>query len=405
MLTNPVGGPPVGAGVTARAGETSASAAESPYRGRIALPLADDWTAALPDEGRWAISRLELGTPLIVGDVVLGGTSRKAGLHVWERNTGRLSRIVPTLGPVQCAPVVLEDGYLVADALGGVKRLGSDWTTRWAVEVGGAVTRPPLVVGDLIFVSTSADSVVALDLSTGASRWTRRRPIARASTELAILGAPSPVLEPASGRILAGFSDGALEALTQDGGVPVWTVQVGSGKFPDLQGEPVVVDGLVVAASYGGGALAFDAATQEVRWRDPELGAVGPMARDLLGLVTSDAAGRLVAVDPENGEHTWTWERPDAQLGPPAIDGAFVFVGDVSGTIHAVDRYGGELRWSWAPADGTRIAGIAAQPAIEGRQLVVPTAGGRLISLIGVQTVGDDRRELPSLRPDRPLGW
>ncbi len=365
--------------------------------------MAEDWATELPDDGRWALSRLELGTPAIHGGLVLGGSSRKTGLHLWDRASGRLLRVIPTEGPVQCPPVAVEGGWLVADALGGVLRLDAAWKSVWKAQVGGAVSRPPLVTADLVIVSTSADTIVALGLHDGVVKWTHRRPITRSSTDLAILGSPTPVL--AGDRVLAGFSDGALEALTLDGGVALWSSQVGDGKFPDLQAEPLVIDDLVVVASYGGGTRGLDLATQEVRWRDPELGAVGPMALDALGVVTSDASGRLIAFDPATGTRTWTWERPDAQFGPPAIAGSTVFVGDVSGTLYGVDRYDGTLRWTWQPPDGTRIAGIAAQPLVVDRQLIVPTAGGRLVSLIGAASTGDDHRESPSSRPDRPLGW
>ena len=55
--------------------------------------------------------------------------------------------------------------------------------------------------------------------------------------------------------------------------------------------------------------------------------------------------------------------------------------------------------------DGTKLAGIAALPVVVDRQVLVPTAVGRLISLIGASDRGEDHGESAATRGDRVLGW
>ncbi len=105
------------------------------------------------------------------------------------------------------------------------------------------------------------------------------------------------------------------------------------------------------------------------------------------------------------GEVEWTWEKKGRLFGPPRRAGGNILVADVAGTLYALDRYEGTLQWMWRPSDGTRIAGIASTIAVDGRQVVFPTAGGRLVSLIAESGLMSDRSEEPAWRGDRPLGW
>lgn len=373
------------------------------YRGDLQLPLAEDWAAALPDEGRWAVSRLEVGAAFVDGDEVWIGSSRRAGLSILDRASGRLVRTLQTSGPVQCPPARIGEERVVVDTFGQVRRLGPDGAERWAWAAPAGVFRTPSVIEGRIYLALGNDTAAALDAETGAVAWIHKRAVARTSQELAILGAPTPVV--VDGTAIVGFSDGLVAGFGAADGVERWRVQVGRGKFPDIQAEPIASASVIVAAAFGGPMVGLDPQTLQARWTLEDVGAVATMASDDLGLVTADGRGRLVAVDPRTGAIQWTWELADTQLGPPTIHGDAVFVGDVSGTLHAVDRRTGEAKYKLQPADGTRLAGIAAAPTVDGRQILIPTAGGRLLSLMGAAPSGETLGEHASHRPDRPLGW
>jgi outer membrane protein assembly factor BamB len=110
-------------------------------------------------------------------------------------------------------------------------------------------------------------------------------------------------------------------------------------------------------------------------------------------------------LDADTGEAVWTFEKENAQFGALTRSGGSILVGDVIGTLYAIDRFEGDEQWRFRPRDGTRLMGVAAVPAVDGRQVLFPSAGGTLWSLVaGSSSLTDDSEE-PAARPDRSLGW
>jgi len=375
------------------------------YSGSLRFPLSEDWQWQMPDRGIWSISRLELSSAVVHDDLVLIGNSRSPGVFVLERQTGRQLRTVMMEGPVQAPPVRLPDGWLVVDVFGNLQRFGDDFSAVWKepYACGGAVFRSPVVDGDQVLVATSNDVLVALSLADGTWRWNHKRSVPRGQQDLAILGAPAPVLF--GEEVLQGFSDGYVVGIDRNNGSELWAVAVGDGKFPDIQAEVVVHDQLLIAAAFGGPVVAIDARTHAIRWRNEDSGAVATMVFAGDSLYTSDGGGRLQSIDPNSGASQWQWEPRETQLGPPTRSGSVLLVGDAAGTLHGVDRYEGKELWRYRPADGSRLAGVAAAATVEGRQLLFSSAGGTLHSLIAGARSASDLREEPGHRDDRQLGW
>jgi outer membrane protein assembly factor BamB len=378
---------------------------EARYGGAFRLPLTEEWTWELPDEGRWALARLELSTPVVHEDRVYVGSSRKAGLFALDRISGLLQAVVGTRGPVQSAPLRLDDGWLVADTFGQLQRYDDDWKPVWAEprELGSGVYRPPLVDSGRIYISTASDEVQSIDLATGQWQWTARHEAPRGSQELAILGAPAPVK--VGDELVAGFSDGAVRGLDPASGRELWRVQVGTGGFPDVQAEAVLVDDTLVVAAFGGPMIGLDPVGRTERWRNTEAGATSTMAVASGWVYAADAKGRVLAVDAATGEQVWSYEWRDAQFGPPVRAGGTILVGDVAGTLFALDRFEGKEQWRHRPMDGGRLSGVAAAPAVVERQVLFPSAGGTVHSLIAQPGDFGDPSEEPAQRADRVLGW
>jgi outer membrane protein assembly factor BamB len=312
---------------------------------------------------------------------------------------------VELAGPVQAKPVQLDGDWLVADTFGNVVRLDADFSPVWtsAYGAGAAIYRAPVKVGDQLILSTGADTVVGIDFATGTWQWSFTREIARGALDLAILGSPAAVQS--GEEVVVGFSDGSVIALDPKNGVEQWREQIGSGKFPDIQAEALVVGDLIITGAFGGPLVALDAKTRERRWENAEAGATSVMTEAGGMIYTTDLQGRLLCLDSSTGLEVWKWEYKEAQLGAPVRVGGSILIGDVGGTLHAVDRFDGSLQWSYQPMDGTRLAGIAAPVTVSGRQVLFTTAGGSLRSLIAEELWGGLRDEEPAHRPDRSLGW
>jgi outer membrane protein assembly factor BamB len=307
-------------------------------------------------------------------------------------------------GPVQAAPVALADGWLIVDVFGHMQRFDFEFNPIWTepYDCGAGVFRQPTIDGNQALVSTANDQVISIDLTKGTWRWSHKRSVTRGDQDLAILGAPAPTV--VGDAVVQGFSDGFVVGIDRDNGSELWALQVGDGRFPDIQAEVIEYDGMLIVAAFGGPTVALDASTQTVRWR-VDSGAVSTMSITDEGLYISTGRGALLALDPRNGTTQWRWEPKDKQLGPPVRVGSSLFVGDSTGTVHAVDRYEGKELWRYRPHDGTRLSGVAGAATAEGRQLLFVSAGGSVHALIGASSLAGDLSEEPRVRRDRQLGW
>jgi len=308
-------------------------------------------------------------------------------------------------GPVQAAPIQVDNDWVVADTFGNVQRFDSDWIPVWETPygAGAAIYRSPIRVDDLLVLSTGADTVIGIDVETGQWDWGFTREVARGSLELAILGSPSAVL--AGNQVVVGFSDGSISGLDPSRGVEVWRDQVGGGKFPDVQAEALVVGDLLISGAFGGPLVAFDIETRARRWENQEAGATSAMIEAGGFIYTTNVQGKLLCIETSTGREVWQWEHKEAQFGAPVRAGGSILVGDVGGTLHAIDRFDGSLQWTYRPQDGTRLGGVTAAATIDGRQVLFTTAGGSLRSLIAERLSGGPQPEEPGQRPDRVLGW
>lgn len=429
VLTNPVR---MGRWLGETPESPEAAPGEARYDGLFRLPLNTDWTWDLPDEGRWAVSRLELGTPAASDRFVLAGSSRKSGLFVLDRLDGRLVRRIDTEGPVQAPPIPLivetetevevalpgtshmvtrtqvtteHQGWLIADTFGTLLRLDPELEPVWEApyRAGSGVYRAPVIDGDQVLLATTRDQIQAVSLADGEWRWSYKREVARTSMELAILGAPSPIVD--GDEVIAGFSDGVLAGLDRSSGRVRWEVRVGDGQFPDIEAEAILDGNVLVAAAFGGPVLGLDRNTRRVLWTVEDAGAVSSMEFADGTIYTSDSKGRMHSIDARTGVVAWTWELPNKILGPPRRAGGSVLVGSVDGTLHALDRFTGAHQWRFIPTTGTRLGGVATAPAVYGRQILFPSAGGHLYSLIAESGTVSDRSEAPAHRTDRKVGW
>ena len=126
-----------------------------------------------------------------------------------------------------------------------------------------------------------------------------------------------------------------------------------------VDGTPVVVNGLVYAASYGGRLDAYHLDDGAQVWSDEGLGAIsGTPAISGHTLVVGTLTGHVLALDATNGKKLWDWAAPGSRptiWSSPAIHRRTVIVGVASpygdtplqaGRIVALDLASGALRWN-----------------------------------------------------------
>jgi outer membrane protein assembly factor BamB len=68
---------------------------------------------------------------------------------------------------------------------------------------------------------------------------------------------------------------------------------------------------------------------------------------------------------------------------------AGVFIGSSNGGLYLLDEDSGEVEWTFEP--GYRLSGVSAEIAVDGRQMVVVTNAGRILSLVVPQDSNDEQ--------------
>jgi polyvinyl alcohol dehydrogenase (cytochrome) len=211
-------------------------------------------------------------------------------------------------------------------------------------DVWGSATVDP--AAKLVFVGTGnctsspdgygrfAEAIVALDLGSGAVRWTYQ-PHEPNRDDLDFAGAPN--LFDAGGRALVGLGnkDAAYYAVDRATGELVWRTQVTEPGIPrpntnystgGFIGATAVADGIVVGGTAVGGTPALhalDAVTGAIKWQQAEAADTYASAAIANGVVflgsTTDFTFR--ALDLQTGEVLWSKELRGGVAGGAAIVG------------------------------------------------------------------------------------
>ena len=231
----------------------------------------------------------------------------------------------------------------------------------WRTRLGGSGAGPahsgeaqPLVVDDVIYVSTGASDLFALDVASGSILWEHRANLEEATGTVVCCGWTSRGVAHGDGRVYLGQLDGKLVALDAKTGTVAWTVQ--AERWQDgfsITNAPLFYDGLVITGFSGaelgvrGRVKAFDARDGKLVWTFytiPGRGEPGNETWPQDNEVWQHGGGTVwhtPAVDPELGLIYFSTGNPG-----PDFNGA-VRAGDnlYTSSIVAVEVRTGRYRW------------------------------------------------------------
>ena len=240
---------------------------------------------------------------------------------------------------------------------------------RWTFAAGSPIGTQVAVSGGTVFLVATDGTVHALDLATGAGRWS-------ATTGTETHASPSI----ADGVVIVGANDG-VHAFAVADGHSAWT----SPATGVVRGCPAIDGHTAVFASAGGTATALDTRTGVVLWThslgapdNSSVATVGGLA--VLGLEN----GIVVALALADGTERWRADTgTGARIGTVAIADGRVFVptlddgGPGSRTITTLDLATGRRLWSFAsPGDKPAYA-----PAVGGGRAIVEGEDGSVTAL------------------------
>jgi eukaryotic-like serine/threonine-protein kinase len=255
--------------------------------------------------------------------------------------------------------------------------------------VAGTGSGIPVHDGDTAYFLSAGRDVAAVDVATGAVRWTSSTGVA--STD-AIFGTATAgtALALAGPTVVAGDWD--VVGFDRGTGARRWVYEAPSGDGPGLFLGPAR-DGVVYTGSPGGRAYALDTGTGRLRWMtavvDGGMTSVFRPALDGRRLAVGYSTfvnpneGGLAMLDPETGRLRWRTEFPKARqrwqhtnlAGGPVLADDLVFGSAGDGNIYALDAETGAVRWAFPRLSGPLDSVITATD-IDHRAI---TRAGRLI--------------------------
>lgn len=286
--------------------------------------------------------------------------------------------------PVSSGAGLVGDTLLFGTREGAVLALDAQTgAPRWRAELSSEVLAPPRGEGDTVVVRTVDGRLYGLDVHTGQRQWVYDRNV----PVLTLRGTSAPVV--GDGIVVAGFDSGKLAALSLDTGTVLWeaTVAVPRGgseleRLTDIDGDPVMRDGVIYVASYGGRVAAVQLASGRLLW-NRDIASYAGLAVDDTRVYVTGADGAIWALDRRSGATVWKQgrllhRRPTA----PAVAGDYLVVGDYAGYLHWLSQDDGRLvarhkmqsplrDFSLAEPRDTSARDILAAPAVEGDRVYV----------------------------------
>jgi alcohol dehydrogenase (cytochrome c) len=277
----------------------------------------------------------------------------------------------------------------------------------YATGIALAFEASPVVIGNIMYVSTPLNHVVALDARTGHKLWEYAESL---GTTVHCCGPVNRGVAVYGGRVYMGTLDARLVALDAKTGAKAWGVRVADNEQGyAVDGAPVAADGKVIVgvsgAEYGirGRVSAYDAATGAEVWRfytipSPDQGgwwgkwsATDPFGVPLHRDLARERADSAKYADAWKVGGGSVWQAPaiDRDLGlvifavgnpSPDLDGS-VRPGDnlYTNSIVAVDLGSGKLRWWFQELPHDVWDLDAASPVV---LVDVPRADGRTIPAV-----------------------
>ena len=303
------------------------------------VDISTDWSESFGNEnnfGRLIPSVYDGKVYFISSEGYLASLDAESGKIEWSKTTNDL-----VSGGVDVNFKTISygtlDGYLVVLDYRNGKEL-------WRSRASSEILTPPVTDGKILIVQTGDGRIAGYDIKSGELQWFHQTTLPR----LTLRGTSRPYIH--QGFIFTGFANGKIAMIYPDSGairfeIPV-TINEGKSELErivDIDGQSLITNDLLIAASYQGNITAINLREGRPAWQE-DISTI----KDL----TSNG-NRVLAVDEKDivkafGVATGAilWEQNDLKLrkltSPVSIKN-FVALGDLEGYIHVLDAKNGDF--------------------------------------------------------------
>jgi eukaryotic-like serine/threonine-protein kinase len=278
---------------------------------------------------------------------------------------------------LESSPAVVGERVILASKDGVIHALDlATGAQRWSAWLGAQLgAASPLVIDGLIVLGDRTGVVHALDLASGVTVWTR-------ATDGPIDGSAAGLGD----EVFTATEAGTAFALDARSGTVVWQARLGGGVSRSIAAR----DDTIYLGFSGGGFAAIAIADGTLRW-ETRLGTAGEggtatvvdgMLYEATGLDSGDPhAMTVLAIDASTGAVRWRYASPKGRpvYTPAVVDGRAFVVSEDSSVV-ALDATTGAELWS-LPTD----APVEALPAVAGGMVIVAT-DGRVLEAVDAAT-------------------
>ncbi len=295
------------------------------------------------------------------------------GARVWTFDSGEA---------IHSTPVLSEDGGTLYFGNEAGRLYALDASTGeqlWRYQATSEIRCKPLLHKQILLLKDVRGKVHAIDAEKGSSLWLYRGPMPQG-----FLIESSAGVGLASGRVLAGFSEGTAVALKLLDGSVAWKADLSEylpGDDPlgeekaDVSTSPVVIDaGHVLFSSYKGGLFALDPVSGEILWRRSDIPRVSGLSRHGNRIFVSMASKGVTALDLD-GDTVWRSHFSSGTISDPVVHAGRLYVTDSKFGLVVLSIGTGQVLDRFTPAWGA-----SGRPLVRGGRAFFISNGGQLYS-------------------------
>jgi outer membrane protein assembly factor BamB len=256
----------------------------------------------------------------------------------------------------------------------------------WTRDLGHEVWAGMAVDNGSLFVGSDSGQLLALDASTGETRW-------EFMTQGDIRARPTVDGD----RVYVHSDDGHLYALEVSGGKELWRAETAptkrikhgeeNSRYNYFSSAAAVSENGIYVGGFDGCVVALDVASGDERWRFKAEDTVAGTPAVTDGRVFFGSFdGHIYAVDATTGDEIWRFDTGQAVTTEPLVRDGLVVIGSRNYNVYALDAATGKPRWkhhlwfSWAESSAAEHDGVVYFGASDSRTVsAVELATGRLV--------------------------
>ena len=219
-----------------------------------------------------------------------------------------------------------------------------DGSELWRSAISSESLSPPANSGSHVIIQTVDGRIAGYDLKSGKQEWFHQTVL----PTLTLRGTSRPIID--QGFIFTGFASGKIAMIYPDSGairleLPI-TLNEGKSELEriiDIDGRSIIVNDLLIAASYQGNITAINLRDGRPAWQE-ELSSFKDLTSNGNRVVAVDEKSILKAFGTATG--AIIWDQKDLKLRKltsPASISNLIAVGDYDGYVHLLNAQSGNF--------------------------------------------------------------